>query len=619
MNKPKFAIGIPTINRYDLLKESLLKYLNNDFVDIEIFVVDNGHQKIDIVHKNLFVFESEKNLGVSASWNLLLEAIFTDHDYAFIINDDIYLGSNTAQIENLLSSTKEDFYVAQVNWCAFIMPKTTFESVGYFDTNFFPAYYEDNDMHYRMKLKGMSYYPTQIITPVVFRNSMTIEKDPSLNKGFDDLKTYYIKKWGGIPTEEKYTTPFNISETRHLNIITPTVRIGNLDKIRESIIKCLEYENINVNWWIILDKTVTPSYNKIKKEFESLSEKLNILVILSDKEKAIAGHAHRNIILNLLRGYIHKDQWVYFLDDDNILHNNFLNFFATSDVLNTSQGVIFSQVDRHNNLRLEPKKDNIKVCHVDTAMYLFKLGILGDLKFVETDYCADGIFIEELYKQHSSKFSITTEVLCYYNFLSQNTPMNLFPSNTLSFCPVPILQNEWEFERLLALYIELQPKNIMEIGSFYGGTLWFWLTHSVGFNKVITLDYPVPPSDGRYEEMMKCRSQWDSWTKQVGVKEFHNVIGDSTSQESKNKVNSIIKEGELDFLFIDGGHTYDVVKSDYETYSKYVRKGGIIAFHDVIGLEEVRQYWNELKQGKPYVEISHNTSVGWGIGVLFVE
>ena len=36
----------------------------------------------------------------------------------------------------------------------------------------------------------------------------------------------------------------------------------------------------------------------------------------------------------------------------------------------------------------------------------------------------------------------------------------------------------------------------------------------------------------------------------------------------------------MDLLFIDGDHTLDGVKNDYERYSKYVKKEGYIIFDD---------------------------------------
>jgi predicted O-methyltransferase YrrM len=43
----------------------------------------------------------------------------------------------------------------------------------------------------------------------------------------------------------------------------------------------------------------------------------------------------------------------------------------------------------------------------------------------------------------------------------------------------------------------------------------------------------------------------------------------------------VLNEQNLDFLFIDGDHTYKGVKEDFEMYSPLVRKGGVIAFHDI--------------------------------------
>lgn len=37
---------------------------------------------------------------------------------------------------------------------------------------------------------------------------------------------------------------------------------------------------------------------------------------------------------------------------------------------------------------------------------------------------------------------------------------------------------------------------------------------------------------------------------------------------------------EIGLLWIDGAHEYDYVKSDFESWSSYLVKGGVVAFHD---------------------------------------
>lgn len=206
-----FAIGIPTLNRFDLLKPSLLMTLV-DFPTTKILVLDNGNQDIKskmISHPNLTILERQTNLGVAGSWNLLCSEIFWEHENALILNDDIYLGKKDFEIHDLITSKKSDFYVSVQDWCAFIMPKKTFTKVGAFDTKFFPAYYEDNDYHYRMKMLNMSYLPTPVLNPFLYQSSKTIEKEPSLRDFIQKNKEYYAQKWGGLPNKEKFKKPFN--------------------------------------------------------------------------------------------------------------------------------------------------------------------------------------------------------------------------------------------------------------------------------------------------------------------------------------------------------------------------------------------------------------------------
>lgn len=206
----KFAIGIPTYNRFDLLHPALLFYIR-DYPTTKIFVVDNGKQNISdkIKHPNIEVIENESNIGVANSWNVLCKKIYEEHDYAIILNDDIYLGRKDWEIDNLLTNYKKDFYVTMQDWCVFILPKSTFKEVGEFDGGFFPAYYEDNDYHYRMKLNNKSFFQIPFLNPFLYQASQTIEKEPSLRQMIQKNKDRYISKWGGEPKKETFKRPFN--------------------------------------------------------------------------------------------------------------------------------------------------------------------------------------------------------------------------------------------------------------------------------------------------------------------------------------------------------------------------------------------------------------------------
>jgi GT2 family glycosyltransferase len=206
----KFAIGIPTLNRLDLLHPALLFYLR-DFPETKIYIVDNGQQSISekIKHPNIEVIYEGGNMGVAKSWNMLCDKIFEKNDFAMILNDDIYLGRKDWEVDNLLTNFKKYFYVTMQDWCAFILPKKTYKEVGKFDEDFYPAYYEDNDYAYRIKLKGESLFAIPFLNPFVYQSSQTSQKDPSILNHIRFNKQRFIDKWGGEPSKEKFKKPYN--------------------------------------------------------------------------------------------------------------------------------------------------------------------------------------------------------------------------------------------------------------------------------------------------------------------------------------------------------------------------------------------------------------------------
>lgn len=197
--------------------------------------------------------------------------------------------------------------------------------------------------------------------------------------------------------------------------------------------------------------------------------------------------------------------------------------------------------------------------------------------------------------------------------------------------PVPILQGKWEFERLLEIYKELHQNSpgswkVLEIGSLFGGTLWHWMRYSRPGGIVVNIDKTVPDSDPRFAEHVKShRELWPSWAKQFGVAIM------TFNHESTNPLPiRTLQQQTFDFLFIDGGHSYETAKADFLNYGRLVRPGGIIAFHDILPAKwwtsvEVHRLWDEIKQAG-YVtqelyasrdqEFMYDRSA-WGIGVVY--
>lgn len=206
----KLIVGIPTINRADLLNEALERYFE-DFKETEILIVDNGNQQIITREKQFVIYRPERNLGVSGSWNMMMDyADKVDATHVLILNDDVISGRTEHEIKMLINQNPDiPFFNSLQNWCSFILSVDLWKELGGFDETFFPAYFEDNDWCYRMRLAGMERLNTSFLNPIVYRNSMTIAKEPSLNSSFNNNREYYAKKWGGYPNEEMFKTPFN--------------------------------------------------------------------------------------------------------------------------------------------------------------------------------------------------------------------------------------------------------------------------------------------------------------------------------------------------------------------------------------------------------------------------
>lgn len=72
---------------------------------------------------------------------------------------------------------------------------------------------------------------------------------------------------------------------------------------------------------------------------------------------------------------------------------------------------------------------------------------------------------------------------------------------------------------------------------------------------------------------------------------------------------------DIDILHIDGLHTYEAVKHDFNTWKPKVRKGGIILMHD-INVEGfgVKDFWKEVKNRCKTEEFLNKN----GLGVVYV-
>lgn len=94
---------------------------------------------------------------------------------------------------------------------------------------------------------------------------------------------------------------------------------------------------------------------------------------------------------------------------------------------------------------------------------------------------------------------------------------------------------------------------------------------------------------------------------------------DSTDPGTVETVKSLLEGRTIDFLFIDGDHTYKGVKADWELYSPFLSEKAAVGFHDIniTDREDIGVYklWKELGG---IVEYYYPEEQGTGTGVLFL-
>jgi predicted O-methyltransferase YrrM len=193
-------------------------------------------------------------------------------------------------------------------------------------------------------------------------------------------------------------------------------------------------------------------------------------------------------------------------------------------------------------------------------------------------------------------------------------------TNTFLLSIAPF-QLKKEITELIDILAKRKPTFVLEIGTSRGGTL-FLLTRISSPNAVIiSIDLPQGEFGGVFYPNWKTQF-YESFA--INQQKIHLIREDSHASSTVDLVKRILDGQRLDFLFIDGDHTYEGVKLDFRAYSSLVNKGGLIAFHDICSgpqelVGEVDRFWDMIKLAYNYKEIVGNPDQkGFGIGLLSI-
>lgn len=206
------ALAIPTLTRFDLLSECVASVLAGSVRPTRVLVIDNSGGRCPPID-GAEIVPGRQPQSVARAWNDAAAQIGGD---VIIANDDIIFAPDTIQL--LLEEAERSPQAGIVSpiegqrFSLFWLRYTAYTAVGPFDEQFCPAYFEDNDYHRRLTLAHWSspIAPSAVehATSSTMRAIPQAEREATHHQQFRANRSRYIRKWGGLPHEEVYTTPY---------------------------------------------------------------------------------------------------------------------------------------------------------------------------------------------------------------------------------------------------------------------------------------------------------------------------------------------------------------------------------------------------------------------------
>lgn len=244
-----------------------------------------------------------------------------------------------------------------------------------------------------------------------------------------------------------------------LHILTRCFRPQYLVEIKNEIFKS---QNFLIKWWVIFD------INKLKKVETQILKSLDDERIKFFFHKGDDVNYGSDLIDEILPKI--KSGWIYLLDDDNQIHEDFYDEIHRNIIMNPNvRGIIFHQkVSGKDFTGLDIRlttSENVKVGEIDTAQFLLRRDLISDIKYNQgAGYVSDGVFIQNIFDRNREDFLFIDKVLAHYNYF-QNTHKGFLPKVLLIGSDETLKTHkklEWESDELLQMNLS-DDKNIDEI------------------------------------------------------------------------------------------------------------------------------------------------------------
>lgn len=201
----------------------------------------------------------------------------------------------------------------------------------------------------------------------------------------------------------------------------------------------------------------------------------------------------------------------------------------------------------------------------------------------------------------------------------QHPPFNYESSREeLRRMQIDFPQRDWEFRPLMGCVAAMQPRNLVEVGTREGGSLFMLSRTLPPGATIISVDLPGRAwgygSSGAKKRQVAERLRSDGFA-------VHLVERDSAKPETAEEVKRLLDGDLIEALFLDGDHTFAGVLADFRNYQPLMKADAPIIFHDIVQSPhtpqvEVHYLWRVLKALAPHIEFIENDKAAWGIGLV---
>jgi len=337
-----------------------------------------------------------------------------------------------------------------------------------------------------------------------------------------------------------------------LNILTRCTRPNNLLEVKKSVFTDIP-KNLKINWHVIFD--VAPLKDI---DAELLSELVNEDTQLYFIKGGDGGLLYPQSTEILKK--INRKSWFYFLDDDNILHENFYKRMSTIlDEKGKNIHVVSQKVAGKDFTRLDIRvasPENTGFRKTDIAQVVVKTSLIHKYEF-GANYAADGYFIEAVRQDAPDTFSYHNEILSYYNYLDKEATPKLPRVLYIGKERPQMLTSkvlDYEANELTVKYLEDDTDSIRIIAEFKPDSI---VTHGKSFKSFPNLA-SLP---------LQFRRKWINIDNEEDLKNVGDIAYDVSQQAMLDPTN--MNDESLISFFTP---IYNTKEKLYETYESVARQ-----------------------------------------------